>query len=195
MSEGSFTKLMERVRGGDQDAAAELVRLYEPAIRRAVRFRLTDSHMRGALDSQDLCQSVLTSFFVRAASGQYDLNQPEDLQKLLIAMARNKLRFQVRKEHAQRRDRRRVEAGVEPGDMAGGAGTPSRQVSAREMLQEVHKRLSEEERQLVEWRNQGLEWEDIAGRIQGSAEALRKKFARALDRVAVELGVDEEGYG
>ncbi len=33
----SFADLIRRVRGGDADAAAELVRNYEPAIRRAVR--------------------------------------------------------------------------------------------------------------------------------------------------------------
>jgi hypothetical protein len=37
--EAPFLDLMERVRGGDGDAAAELVRRYEPAIRRVVRLR------------------------------------------------------------------------------------------------------------------------------------------------------------
>src|SRR3989442_13644649 len=104
----SFAELMSRVRAGDQDAATELVRRYEPAIRRAVRFRLGDTRMAAVLDSMDVCQSVLASFFVRAASGQYEVDQPEQLQKLLVAMARNKLAFQMRKHRAQRRDQRRV---------------------------------------------------------------------------------------
>jgi hypothetical protein len=33
-----FIALVRRVRAGDQEAAAELVRLYEPAIRRAGRY-------------------------------------------------------------------------------------------------------------------------------------------------------------
>ena len=70
-------------------------------------------------------------------------------------------------------------------------GTPSRQVSARELLQEVHKRLSPEERELVELRNDGVEWDAIAARLEGRPEALRKKLGRALDRVAQELGIDE----
>jgi RNA polymerase sigma-70 factor (ECF subfamily) len=60
----------------EQDAASELVRRHEPSIRFAARFRLADSRLGGLLDSMDICQSVLKSFFVRAASGQYDLETP-----------------------------------------------------------------------------------------------------------------------
>ena len=74
-------------------------------------------------------------------------------------------------------------------------GTPSQPVAARELLREVNRRLSPEERQLVEWRSQGLTWDEIAARLGGSAEALRKKLTRALDRVTAELGVDEIGPG
>jgi RNA polymerase sigma-70 factor (ECF subfamily) len=183
--------LVARLRQGDERAATELVQTYEPAIRRAVRFRLGSTHMRTVLDSMDICQSVLKSFFVRAASGQYELHQPEDLQKLLTAMARNKLKQQVRRHTAQRRDRRKIDAGADPHSVAAQDATPSQQFSARELLDAVRQRLSPDELQLVEWRDEGLEWEAIAARLEGSPEALRKKLARALDRVAVELGVDE----
>ena len=60
---------------------------------------------RRLLDSADICQSVLGSFFFRAAGGQYDLNEPSQLIRLLVVMARNKLNFQIRKQRAQRRYR------------------------------------------------------------------------------------------
>src|SRR5258708_26892090 len=104
----SFREFIGRVRRGDEQAATELVRRYEPAIRRAVRFRLTDVHLRRTCDSMDVCQSVLLSFFVRAASGQYDLDTPEQLLRLLTTMARNKLLNHARHEHATRRDNRLV---------------------------------------------------------------------------------------
>jgi RNA polymerase sigma-70 factor (ECF subfamily) len=191
MSETSFTELIARIRAGDQQAAAELVRLYEPVIRRAIRFRLTDTRLRGALDSMDICQSVLASFFVRAASGQYQLEEEADLQKLLTAMARNKLKMLVRGQCAQRRDRRRVQGGVEALDLAAAEPTASRQLAARELLEAAHQRLAPEERALVECRNQGLTWDEIARQLGGSPDALRVKLARALDRVAVELGLEE----
>jgi RNA polymerase sigma factor (sigma-70 family) len=191
MSEGPpFEELIQRVRAGDGDAAADLVRRYEPAIRRAVRFRL-DTRLRGVLDSMDICQSVLASFFVRASSGQYELTDPGQLLRLLVAMARNKIASQARRQEAQRRDRRRV--ATQPFDERrwSAAGTsPSGQVEARELLLEVRRRLSPEERRLVELRHESHDWDAIATEVGGTPEALRKRLARALDRVAQELGLD-----
>jgi hypothetical protein len=61
-------ELIRRIRAWDQDAAAELIRRYEPAIRRAVRVRLADARLGNLLESMDICQSVLKSFFVRAST-------------------------------------------------------------------------------------------------------------------------------
>src|SRR5262245_25959100 len=158
----SFDELMRRVRAGDQDAATVLVRRYEPAIRRAVRFRLADARLGTVLDSMDICQSVLASFFIRAASGQYELETPGQVLRLLTAMARNKLTSQARKQHAQRRDSRRVvSGGPEQGRFVAAGGSPSMVVAARDLLEEVHRRLSAEERRLLELRQHGWDWAAI----------------------------------
>src|SRR5206468_1481154 len=123
-----FQELIRRVRQGDEAAAAVLVRHYEPAIRRAVRFRLLDTRLGAVRDSTYICQSVLASFFVRAAA---------------------------------------------------------------ELLREVARRLTPEERRLVELRRAGADWEAIAGQLGSTAVALRKRLSRAVDRVTRELGLDE----
>ena len=105
----SFRALIVRVRAGDEQAAAELVRLYEPAIRRAARVRLVDTRLNRLLDSMDICQSVMASFFVRAALGQFDLDTPDQLLRLLATMTRNKLIGQVKGQAAALRDFRRLE--------------------------------------------------------------------------------------
>jgi RNA polymerase sigma-70 factor (ECF subfamily) len=187
-----FLLLIQRVRDGDQEAAAELVRQYEPAIRRAVRFQLRDSRLRRALDSMDVCQSVMGSFFARAALGQFEIDKPEQVLRLLVTMARNKLATQARKPHIRRQDQR----GIEPGEGAVAEPispdiTPSRQAAGRDLLEEFRKRLTEEERQLADERAQGREWAEIAAARGESAEALRKRLARALDRVSHQLGLDQ----
>jgi RNA polymerase sigma-70 factor (ECF subfamily) len=188
----SFRDLVRRLRAGDEAAAAELLRRYEPALRRTVRVRFRDPQLRRLLDSADICQSVFHNFLVRVAAGQFDLDQPEQLLKLLATMARNKLANQVEALRAQRRDYRRVEeGGLNDGQLAARGSTPSQQVAARELLQEAHRRLSAEERRLLELRQQGREWTDIAAELGGSPEALRKQLARAIDRVGRELGLDE----
>ncbi len=190
----SFADLIRRVRAGDQQAAADLVRQYEPTIRRVIRFRLVDARLRAVLDSMDVCQSVLASFFARAASGQFELERPEDLVKLLATMARNKLASHARRERAGRRDNRLARAGLDGDQFAGREATASQHAAARELLQEIQGRLTPDERCLVELRNEGLDWAAVAERLGETPIVLRKRLSRALDRVTRELGLDEDSY-
>jgi RNA polymerase sigma factor (sigma-70 family) len=190
--EASFAELMERVRQGDETAMTDLVRRYEPAIRRAIHVRLLNPRMRRVVESLDICQSVMGSFFVRIAFGQFEIQSPEDLMKLLVRMARNKVADAVRKEQADRRDNRRVqEDSAELGRVRAGDDTPSVQVATAELLNEFRRRLTEEERHLAEQRALGREWVEIAEAGQQSPEACRKRLARAIDRVAQELGLED----
>ncbi len=196
----SFQSLIARVRSGDEQAAATLVRRYEPAIRRAARVRLVDTRLNRLLESMDICQSVMASFFVRAALGQYELETPDQLLKLLAMMTRNKLAGQVKGHGAAKRDFRRVmtaqgeregETGTGPDRIAGHDPTPSRDLAARELLDEAMRRLSPEEKRILECREDGGQWARIASELGSSPEAIRKRLARAVDRVASELGLDE----
>src|SRR5262249_34764183 len=191
--ESDFQALIRRVRAGDESAAEELVRTYEPAIRRAARVRLVDSRLRRLFDSMDICQSVLASFFVRAALGQYELERPEQLLRLLVDMSRKKLVDRAREQAAARRDYRRTPAGGQDvAEVAAADPSPSRPVAARELLQQFRDRLSEDDRRLADQRASGREWSQIAIERGGSPEALRKRLSRAVDRVARDLGLDDE---
>ncbi len=196
MEEGnSFLDLIGRVRAGDQSAAVELVQRYEPAVRRVVRLQMRDPGLRRILDSMDVCQSVLASFFLRAATGQYDLNQPAQLLRLLAVMARNKVASQARTSYVMRRER--PVFGAEEAwttALAPGPG-PDRQAAWKDLLQEVRNRLSADERRLADRRAERREWADIAAELGGSPEALRKQLARALDRVSHQLGLEEWRHG
>src|SRR3954451_10942080 len=86
-----FHDFIARIRGGDEDAARELVRQFEKVIRREVHLRLDNPRLYRVFDSMDISQSVLVSFFARASSGQFDLETPAQLVKLLIKMTRNKV--------------------------------------------------------------------------------------------------------
>jgi RNA polymerase sigma factor (sigma-70 family) len=192
--EPPFSDFIRRIRAGDARAAAELVKQYEPAIRLEARMRLSDPRLRRTFDSMDICQSVLASFFVRAAAGQYDLDEPKQLIRLLVVMTRNKLAFQVRKQRALRRDNRRNEDIDREGfDQAGRDSTPSQIVAGEEMLREFRRRLSDEEGRLAGLRAAGQPWEQIAAEVGGTPQGLRKQLARAIDRVSRELGIDDPG--
>jgi RNA polymerase sigma-70 factor (ECF subfamily) len=187
----SFQELIRRVRAGDELAAEELVRQYEPEIRREVRVRLTDPGLRRVIDSVDICQSVLGNFFARAALGQFELDEPRQLLKLLVTMARNRLTDWARRERAERRDQRRhqsldgaLDNGWEP---LASDPSPSQVVAGKELIEQVRGRLSGDERRIADLRAAGSDWNQIAAELSETAEALRKRLARALDRVATEL--------
>jgi RNA polymerase sigma-70 factor (ECF subfamily) len=192
-AEPTFQELIARVRRGDGEAAASLVRRYESAIRRAARFRLGNARLNAVLDSLDICQSVLASFFVRAAAGQYEITEPEQLLRLLVRMARNKVVDHARKEQAERRSHRQVPLGAGAREeVVAAVPGPDEAAVSRELFAEVYRRLSTEERRLVDLRNAGQAWASIAGEQGASAVALRKQFSRALNRVARQLGIDDE---
>jgi DNA-directed RNA polymerase specialized sigma24 family protein len=188
--DNSFADFVRRIRAGDQEAAVELIRQFEPAIRLEVRRRLSDPALYRQFDSVDICQSVMLSFFMRARAGQYELDQPQQLLKLLVAMAQNKLAVQARKLRTQRRDTRREVAGKGPELKATTPG-PDRVVAGQDLLREVRRHLTAEERHLTELRGEGRTWPEIAAALGGTPQARRRQLTRALDRVARHLGLDE----
>ena len=124
--DAGFADFVRRIRAGDDQAAAELVNRFESLIRREVRLRISGNQVNRAFDSVDVSQSVLANFFVRAATGQFELEHPDQLARLLVTMARNKLVSRVRSERRQIRDIRRVTAEPDALDqVADGQPSPS----------------------------------------------------------------------
>jgi RNA polymerase sigma factor (sigma-70 family) len=196
MSNDAFRAFIARVRAGDEDAARELVERYEKLIRREVRLRLSDRALLRVFDSMDISQSVLVSFFAKASSGGFEIETPDQLTRLLIGMARNKLAFQVRRQHARCRDRRLNEARrVEDLDVESPAPNPSEVASDRDLIDAIRRRLGADGRRLADLRADGWEWSDIADRVGGSVQGRRIQFARAIRRVAKSLHLDRDADG
>jgi RNA polymerase sigma factor (sigma-70 family) len=193
MSEDSlFRNLIRRAREGDEQAEVELVRMYEPEIRRVVRARLRDPAMRSLLDSTDICQSVLASFFARIVAGKYRLETPDDVRNLLRKMAVNKLINQIlRANAAKRTPKDRKVALPENANVADPGPTPSKIVSDRELARKISAHLSDEERRIVELHNQGHSWQEVADQLGDSADALRMRYARIIARVRRAMGQPE----
>ena len=194
LSDEAFDELMHKVREGEPNAAAELIQHFEREIRIEVRVRLRvqDARIRRVLDSMDITQSVLASFFAGVAVGQFAPKHPKQLLGLLITMTRNKLLTQVRDQRRQRRDIRRVQSiDAAAHDVAASEESPSQLVAGVELVREVRKRLSDEERQLTDRREKGFTWARIAEELGGTAEGRRKQLERAYARIVRELNLDE----
>jgi RNA polymerase sigma-70 factor (ECF subfamily) len=151
---------------------------------------LTDPSLRRVLDSLDICQSVLGNFFVRATAGEFKLETPEQLIKLLVTMARNRLTDHALHYQAARRDHRRNEQVNNDGELADSGPSPSDEVSGKELLKAFQSKLSAEERYLADQRALGRPWAEIAVEMGSKPDALRIQLDRAVKRISRELGLE-----
>ena len=139
----------------------------------------------------DVCQSVLASFFLRAAAGQYDLRDPAQLVALLTKMAHNKLAMRARHEYRQKRDvRRNVRLGDARPEPAAGSAEPTEQALDRDLVNRAFGLMDAQVREMAKCRARGLGWSEIASRFGGTADARRKQFQRAVDRIAQTLQIE-----
>jgi hypothetical protein len=189
-----FLDLVSRARTGEDKALEKLLLIFEPAVRQAVAQELRRQQVDRRIDPADVCQSVFSNFFLGLRNGKFELNESDDTVKLLLVMGRNQVKSEARKLRRQRRDTRREQYGTAESfleSLVDSQGTPSRIVGGQEILDELLRRLSPEERDLAEQRAAGRSWNEIA--VGSGADALRKKLARAIQRVTRELRIDSSG--
>src|SRR5271168_1860879 len=85
---------VDRWRGGDEGAAAQLYHRYVEQLV-AVAQRRLNARLAARLDAEDIVQSVFRSFFGRAQDGQFNFKQADDIWKLLVQITIHKTLKQV----------------------------------------------------------------------------------------------------
>lgn len=193
LNSNEFNQRLQRLRSGDFDEINCFVAEYEPFIRRTLRFRIARAGLQSAADSVDVCQSVLGGFLLHLAAGEYALASEDDLRKLLVAIANKKFLVLNRRETATKRDHRQTRSIEQIGELAVNVQNETyKNLEYTEFLATVVSRLSPEEQRLFECRREGVAWEVIAKELSQDAILLRKRFSRALQRVAIELKLDPD---
>jgi DNA-directed RNA polymerase specialized sigma24 family protein len=178
------------LRRGDETAVREFVQEYEPYIRRAIRPRIVRANLRAVADSADICQSTLGCFLIRVATGDFEVGTRQDLEKLLLGIARRKVAFLIRREYAERRDRNRVQPITDDDERLVESNEPAAAVVRHDLLAHVRSLLPAEEQRLFSMRQEGLTWEEISSRAGVPAILLRKRLSRALARVSAEFRME-----
>jgi hypothetical protein len=187
MGTGDFGQLVAQAQGGDRDAMERLLLEYGDAIQREIRFCLIDQRLRRVVGESDVFQSVIARFAIKLREGDYQFESPSDLVGLLKMMARMHVAQVARFWHARRRDLRKNSVLHASGmnEQADHDATASKIVARVELLELALARLSERDRQILDWRQDEVAWPEIARQLNvPSAEALRKQHQRALTRVA-----------
>jgi RNA polymerase sigma-70 factor (ECF subfamily) len=155
--------LILRSRAGEQDAATILYRRYVNRLKSLVRRRCSKELARCA-GVEDIVQSVLATFFRRVGQGFYDIPDGEDVWKVLLVIALNKVRTQATYYYADKRDAHRTINGTEALDRLKLHGD-QRDIANRDLevlLQEVLERLPSRKAILVRLLIDGFTIDEIA---------------------------------
>jgi RNA polymerase sigma factor (sigma-70 family) len=186
-----FEHLLQRVRAGDDAATTELFRKYEADVKRVARAVMRVESVRRGADPSDIYQSVMASFFIRVALGQYDISRPDQLKALLTRMAKNKV-ADLGRSPARRISVVPVSApdrsGIDPADPAKG---PASQIMWKELHQKVRERFTDAERVVSDLRLMGHSWEEVGTKLGERADTVRMRLERALKRIGRELNLEE----
>lgn len=181
--EASDRSLIRGFRRGQVDAPTQLYLRYARRLH-ALATKQASGALARRVDPEDIVQSVFRTFFRRLAAGHYDVPEGEEIWKLLLVIALNKLRAVANHHMAAKRDVRKTvgESDNLAPDPASGQDEAALTV-LRLVIDDVLTGLPDASRQIVELRIEGYEVAEIAaevGRAKRTVERVLKDFRDRL---------------
>lgn len=170
---------LEKWRQGDEEAAQKLFNRYIDQVMRLAQRHL-GRPMAGRVDPEDIAQSVFRTFFHRASKGQFHLDDPEDLCKLLARITLHKTFRQIAFHKRAKRS-----AGMESGEsqealmnrIASGP-TPEDAVAFMDHLEHFLSQLRPGDREIINLRIEGYNNLEIAEKLGISDRKIRRLMER-----------------
>jgi RNA polymerase sigma-70 factor (ECF subfamily) len=183
--------LVTLAKEGDRAALEKLCKVYGERVHWIVRFRM-GTEIRSKLDSMDLVQDA----FVLALEnlGDFTYRDEGDFLRWLSKIAENRIRDNVKKLHADKRNIRkevslRNRVSTTQGSLVGAPGpvattTPSVIMSKKEDLDKLEKAIDElrpEYREAIILKKiEGLSYKEIGNRLGKSTDAVGMLVSRAM---------------
>src|SRR5262245_13454678 len=96
VSAATIHHLLEKLAQGDEAAAEEIFRTYEPYLRLVVRRQLSVA-LRAKFDSADVVQSVWADLLHRFRQARYSFPDAEHLRAFLVRATRNRFLDHLRR--------------------------------------------------------------------------------------------------
>jgi RNA polymerase sigma-70 factor (ECF subfamily) len=178
--EPTDSSLLRRLRTGNQDAATQLYVRYAERVRGLARAGCSPDLAR-RIDADDIVQSVFTSFFRGVGQGYYSVPAGDELWKLLLVIALNKIRARAAFHRAAKRDVR-LTAGAEQLDEAAHSPQQADDIAhafLKLVIDEAMASLPPQQREMIRLRIESYEVAEIAART--------KRSKRTVERVLQEF--------
>ena len=175
--------LLKLWRAGDEDAARQLFDRYVAQLVALARRRISQ-RIASRVDAEDIVQSVFRTFFQRARQGEFQIDDPDDLCKLLVKITVHKTLRQIAFHKRAKRDAAK-EAGQGDGEsdhlmaVLASEPTPEETTTLLDQMEHFLSKLRPEDRRIIEMRMEGYSNVEIANRL-GITD---RKIRRLMERV------------
>ena len=185
--EDSSRDLVERWRDGDQQAATALYEQYFEQLMHIISGNLMERY-QNHYDSEDVLISAFRTVLTRVSKGEFKFEDDDDVWKLLVTVALNKLRKKVRHHNAGKRD---IHLEARSGEAFDGAlATQLSQspgvfeaVEFADLLKTAMGILSQQERSILQLRMEGFSQKEIAEKLEISDRTVRRAWERIRERL------------
>jgi RNA polymerase sigma-70 factor (ECF subfamily) len=169
-------------RAGDEDAARQIVERYVDRLVALARQRLSPRLAR-RFDPEDVLQSVFRTFFDRARAGQFHVEGPDDLCKLLTRITIHKTFRQVAFHRAAKRTPEReavqdADNGPDILELLDREPSPAEANLFVDQLEGLLKEIRPDDRQILEMRLLGHTNAEIAAQLGISERTIRRLMER-----------------
>lgn len=181
--------LVRRLRRGNEDAATRLYLKYARRLMTVAREK-SSADLKVRVDAEEIVQSVFRTFFRRAADGCYDVPPGDDLWKLLLVIALNKVRKAGEFHRAAKRDVRITRSGHND-DWPQCGSDELAYVQLALVVEELLKTLSPLHRTMMEMRIEGFEVAEIAKRSNRSKRTVERVLQDCKNRLDAWLHEDQ----
>jgi RNA polymerase sigma factor (sigma-70 family) len=187
MTASPLEDLLEELGKGNDAAAEQVFRAYEPYLRKVVR-RLLPDYLRARFDSIDVVQSVWADVLGRFRAAGYRFADVSALRAFLVRATRNRFIDRVR-QHGPSLERERAVSASDLAELgASHAPAPSEVAQADELWERMLALCPPDHQDLLRLRRQGYSLEEIAARSGLHEGSIRRIFRTLARRLAVRDG-------
>jgi RNA polymerase sigma factor (sigma-70 family) len=186
-AEPSFAELLERLRGGDAEAAGLLIQRFTRRLLALARSQLAP-WSKGKLDPEDIVQSVYRSFFVRHGGGAFAFDTWDNLWALLSLMTIRKCADKTDYWLAACRDvRREVDLPIDGTEST--VPVPLREATVEDavvfadLVEHLLQAFDERERAILVLHLQGYTMLEISMQLDRALRTVRRTIDRARKRL------------
>lgn len=178
--------LLVRFQSGEDDAATALYKRYADRLIDLANYN-KGADLAACVDAEDIVQSVFRTFFRRVADGHYLIPESEELWKLLLVIALNKVRMIAEHHRAAKRD---IKKTTSFGNQDVPSPTDTTEV-LRLTIEDVLAKLPASHQQVVHARIDGYGIAEIEQQVTLSRRSVERILQSFRKRLRNSLKIDE----